>query len=48
MGLFLLTHYRDRRRRTTVEMLDDHEQALERLFAAERNARFHPRSKSCS
>jgi len=42
MSLFLLTFYRDRRHETTVETIDDRSVALERLFAAEQNARFHP------
>lgn len=42
MSLFLLTYYRDRRRPTTVETIDDQSSALDRLFMAERNARLHP------
>ena len=42
MSLFLLTYYRDRRHKTTVETIGDGSLALERLFAAEQDARSHP------
>ncbi len=42
MSLFLLTYYRDRRRATIVERIDDQSVALAKLFAAETEARSHP------